>query len=280
VCLLQDLLSSNQELQARLSILTEKRLRMSKQATTLESEIKRLESTGSGMQTDMGRLNDLIGKHVTMHQELQQVNSAMEADFVAQLKDLESESVAMDTKISEVVMRKDEVLDEIMEAERQMLLWEKKVQLEKETQAALDPQVGMGEVHAMEKEIHRMTLRASTLKAEKERLIKEIERGVHKREVLSLRFKSAPKPSKAATGETKKADGAGEMTKASLTKKLASMKKTVRASANSVSEYDNAILERKSNLEEMTAKLEELTAMYGDAEEKANELQNSINMQL
>jgi hypothetical protein len=30
----------------------------------------------------------------------------------------------------------------------------------------------------------------------------------------------------------------------------------------------------------MTAKLEELTAMYGDAEEKANELQNSINMQL
>jgi chromosome segregation ATPase len=159
-----------------------------------------------------------------------------------------------------------------------MLLWEKKVQLEKETQAALDPQVGLSEVHAMEKEIHRMTLRASTLKGEKERLIKEIERGVHKRETLSLRYKAAPKPSKAASGGKKKEKA--EMTKASLTKKLTALKKTVRTSANSVSEYDNAIAERKENLEVMTAQLEELTAKYGAAEETANELQNEINAQL
>ena len=34
------------------------------------------------------------------------------------------------------------LLDDIMETERQLLLWEKKIQLEKETQAALDPEVG------------------------------------------------------------------------------------------------------------------------------------------
>ena len=51
------------------------------------------------------------------------------------------------------------LLDDIMETERQLLLWEKKIQLEKETQAALDPEVGMQEIHAMEKEIHRMKLR-------------------------------------------------------------------------------------------------------------------------
>ena len=44
------------------------------------------------------------------------------------------------------------LLEEIVETERQLLLWEKKIQLERETQAALDPEVGMAEIKAMEKE--------------------------------------------------------------------------------------------------------------------------------
>jgi len=35
------------------------------------------------------------------------------------------------------------------------MLWEKKIELERETQAALDPEAGMAECRAMEKEIHR-----------------------------------------------------------------------------------------------------------------------------
>lgn len=50
-----------------------------------------------------------------------------------------------------------QVLDEILETERQALLWEKKIELEKEAQAALDPQAGMAECGAMEREIHRYT---------------------------------------------------------------------------------------------------------------------------
>ena len=53
----------------------------------------------------------------------------------------QAESVAAEKKLAAVVEKKDSLLDEIMEAERQLLLWEKKIQLEKETQAALDPEV-------------------------------------------------------------------------------------------------------------------------------------------
>lgn len=35
------------------------------------------------------------------------------------------------------------------------MLWEKKIELEKETQAALDPEAGMAECRGMEREIHR-----------------------------------------------------------------------------------------------------------------------------
>lgn len=43
-----------------------------------------------------------------------------------------------------------------MQAERQILLWERKIQLEKEMQDALDPNIGQQEIVAMRKEIHRM----------------------------------------------------------------------------------------------------------------------------
>jgi hypothetical protein len=49
--------------------------------------------------------------------------------------------------------RQNEILSEIVETERQLLLWGKKIQLEKETQAALDPEAGKGEVKGMEREV-------------------------------------------------------------------------------------------------------------------------------
>ncbi len=36
---------------------------------------------------------------------------------------------------------KAQLLEDILDAERQVMLWEKKIQLEKDTQAALDPSV-------------------------------------------------------------------------------------------------------------------------------------------
>jgi hypothetical protein len=41
---------------------------------------------------------------------------------------------------------KAELMQEIQECERQILLWERKYQLEKEMQEALDPNVGQSEI--------------------------------------------------------------------------------------------------------------------------------------
>ena len=45
----------------------------------------------------------------------------------------------------ELVAERKRLLDDVSEQERQLMLWAKKTKLEKETQAALDPEVGMAE---------------------------------------------------------------------------------------------------------------------------------------
>ena len=50
-----------------------------------------------------------------------------------------------------------------LQTERQIMLWERKIQLEKEMKDVLDPTVGQDVVGEMKKEIHRMTLRHEEL---------------------------------------------------------------------------------------------------------------------
>ena len=63
---------------------------------------------------------------------------------------------------------KADILAEIVEAERQILLWERKIQLEKEMQDALDPNIGQHEIVAMKKELHRMELKFDSLRKKQE----------------------------------------------------------------------------------------------------------------
>ena len=50
-------------------------------------------------------------------------------------------SVGLEAQIATLKEDKAKLLGDILEAERQVLMWEKKIQLEKETQDALDPTV-------------------------------------------------------------------------------------------------------------------------------------------
>lgn len=67
------------------------------------------------------------------------------------------------------------MLSEIIEAEREIMLWERKIQLEREMHEVLDPEAGQDVVSAMKKEIHRMELRYADLMKIQERLIQVLE---------------------------------------------------------------------------------------------------------
>ena len=100
------------------------------------------------------------------------------------------------------------MLAEVVEAER-IMLWERKIQLEKETQAALDPDVGEDVVSAMRREISRMERRDAELTRRQEQLMKEMERSVYKRELIQTKAKLAKSREKEGGDGKNRGSGSG-----------------------------------------------------------------------
>jgi hypothetical protein len=106
-----------------------------------------------------------------------------------------------------------------------MMLWEKKIQLAKETQAALDPNVGASEIRDMESEIHRMKLRYTSMMKVQEKMISEMEQSVYRRESISMRTRT-------------KGNGGGQL---ALHKQIADLTKKIKQTAYDVQECDKGI---------------------------------------
>ena len=61
-------------------------------------------------------------------------------------QDAERESIELQDNLDGVKEEKERLLNSLIEAERQIMLWEKKTQLAKETREAVDSDVGQGEM--------------------------------------------------------------------------------------------------------------------------------------
>lgn len=263
----------NNEYQARVTILTQQNTRLAKESRSLKTEVKVANQTNVELSKDIAKLNTFISSNHEEEGHLQTQNYIIEHDFVEELKLMERDSMALQAIISDTKIKKAHLLDEIMEMERQALLWEKKIQLDKETRDALDPSVGQQETQGMEREIHRMQLRLSALQREQERLSSEMERAITKRAVIANRFKGKAQQSTAPSGKSKSV----EFTNASIKKKIGALKKDARIQAEESTRYTEMIEERKAQLHEMASDLERTTTQYSTTEELSHQLQGEIN---
>ena len=73
-----------------------------------------------------------------------------------------------------------------------MMLWQRKIELEREMNDVLDPSVGGDVVGAMKKEIHRMLVRAGELARIQESRLLVLERSIAKRDTISLKVCTSP----------------------------------------------------------------------------------------
>jgi coiled-coil domain-containing protein 40 len=293
----------NNELKARLTVLTQQQLRLVKELNNLKHEVKSQYTANHDMQKDISKLNSLINANQQQEGALQNENYVLEIESVEELKELERESIALQGSIDEVKREKGKLLDDIMETERQALLWEKKIQLDKETKAALDPTIGQAETQSMEREIHRMELRLEALKREQERLVCEMERAIAKRSTIETRYKGGRSSAgtSLATGSVtggtragstkggklgatggatvggKGGGGAGDMTQIGLKKRINLLKKEARELTAETTHYSGAIEEKRAIFSEMTSQLERATTEYNSLEENNRDLQGAIN---
>lgn len=179
------------ELGSHVLLLDQKRLRLESSTESQRTDLRRLRAAISTMHEDMGRINALIAKNAALSSKLAAATATAAAAFSEELREMQREAAAAEAKVSSIREEKARLLEELLECERQVLLWEKKIALEREMQEAIDPRVGQAEIAGMEKEIHRMRMRQEALKREQERLVGEMERAIAKREAIAMKNASA-----------------------------------------------------------------------------------------
>merc|ERR1719392_9503 len=150
----------------------------------------------------------------------------------------------MERNVAAVKDEKNQMNQDILESERQVLLWERKITLEKEMQAALDPNVRQADSSAMKKEIHRMELRLDQLKRRQEQMIVEMERAIHKRDTIALKLEPKAKKSKTAASA------------ANLKRQVQSLKNNLRLCTQANTDTEQKIGDAEAELEQLTKTIE------------------------
>ncbi|KAL3671408.1 hypothetical protein V7S43_003334 [Phytophthora oleae] len=263
----QELSERNQERKSKTSVLEQKQLRLQHELHEMQRELKDLSNGIASLHADTGRLNELISRQGTRHDDLLNSNHSLELEFARELRELEATSVQMEARAAALRQEKQELLTRVVEVERQLMLWEKKIQLEKETQAALDPEVGQAEARSMEKEIHRMRLRLEALQRSQEQMLQDMEQAVHKRDLIALR------------GRSKKEQEA-DLTFAALTAKVSTLQNQLRKSERDGARLDKSIRSQLVSGEDVSFQLEKVSAELKVDEERGLALQREINTSL
>ncbi|XP_044044651.1 coiled-coil domain-containing protein 40 [Siniperca chuatsi] len=175
------------KLQTEYTGMQQKKIRLESQIEVEHREEMELEKNAKMLRGDLLKLNTLLSKNAQLSLALEQQNALMETDFLQRLKEAERESIEMQIKHEKTQEEKERLLNSLVEAERQIMLWEKKTQLVKETRSAVDSEVGQGDIRMMKAEIHRMEVRLNQLMKQQEQLLRESEATVARRETIVLR---------------------------------------------------------------------------------------------
>ena len=187
---------------------------------------------------EMNKLNDLIYQNNERQEKLTNDNFNIEMEFKQKLKEMENESIKLENQITQLKEQKSDILIDVIDAEKQILLWERKYQLEKEMQDTLDPTIGQTEIVAMKKEIHRMQLQYELFRKEQEKLIKDMERSVFKRETIQLKY--LPK--------VEKKNAQDRSSQGKLSRQIANLKQNLKHTTEQTMQLDTAIDQRKREI--------------------------------
>ena len=129
----------------------QKKARLNANYKGFDKEIADIKIDLKGLQQEMNKLNDRLAVNSDKKHKLENENINLESEFVEKLKEMEKEAIKLEVNIDKIREEKAELMNEIVECERQILLWERKYQLEKEMQEALDPNVGQSEIEDLKK---------------------------------------------------------------------------------------------------------------------------------
>ncbi|KAL5246650.1 hypothetical protein ACHWQZ_G018758 [Mnemiopsis leidyi] len=238
------------------TILQQKKMRIDTELETTARETKEQEASIRTLQNDMTKLNVLINKKTGEKETKQQDTILMENDFIETLREHEAKSIAMQNQVDSLTEEKERLLGSLVDSERQIMLWEKKIQLAKETRSTVDTEYGQGELKAMKCEIHRMQVRYNQLMRQQELLIQEMEKAVGRRETITTR------------GDAMVKQGKKTETKGTLKKKVTELRKKVKSLAQEASNCDSEIHKLQEHQGALAQTLEDKSSNCKELQQK------------
>nr|CDS29578.1 coiled coil domain containing protein 40 [Hymenolepis microstoma] len=236
--------------QVYLSVLNRKKLRLDSEINSIEKEKAQLSREVERLQNSMTRLNKCIYEQRSSSDAIEQENRFAEEDFILRIREKETQAVEAEAHLEEAVRDKEDLLADLLETERHILLWEKKVQLVNETRQAVDSASGLAELKAIRTEIHRMEVKKAQIARQQEQLIRALEHSVQKREFIMVRNECA-----------KNAKSKETLTKHNLQREIEYLRGQIVSFEKSAKKFDDECLK----LEAESRKLE------GDLKSKCND---------
>jgi chromosome segregation ATPase len=185
-----------QKIRAKQTILTQKKNRLDGDTIKEREVIAEMSTSMRHMHSEMVKLNSTISENGKLEKTLADTNFDMENKILASLQEREREALKLEDTIRDLREKKRDLLDELLEVERAIRYWSKKIELQKEIQEAVDPEVGQEEITRMKKEIHIMEQRLIILKRNARAKVEDMERAILKRAIILDKGNAATKNAK------------------------------------------------------------------------------------
>ncbi|CAF0990364.1 unnamed protein product [Rotaria sordida] len=254
----QDMLEKETDsMKLKHTILMSRKLRTENTIKNMETDCTHLKRQIELLRLDLERLNKLIYKEGTNKTTLERNKLLSESDFVRELREAEKDAVHMETQLDEIRKERENLLANLVEAEKQIMFWERKIQLAKEMKSAVDSETGQGEIRAMKSEIHRMQVRYEQLLRQQEKLIRDMETSVSRRDTIITRgeFQQKLPQNKAIMQST-------------VQKKITDLQRKIRETTQQGVELEQQLDEYKNNQQEYVARM---TQLGTERDESTNE---------
>ena len=228
-------------------ILDRKKLRLNENYSMHEKEIKEIEfSLKQLREYEMMKFGKLLGKNMDSNQALEHQIFDVEIQFKEKLTQMENESVKLEMEIEVLREEKSDTLAQIIETERQIHLWERKIELQEQMQRIIKPESGLKEIDEMKSYIHRQKLLYKKLLAEQEDVIKNMERSVQRRDFIKVRYPI----DEFGTGDVKN--------KVNKTKEINDLQEQINHINRRKKEYSNKINSTKNAVEDINNNINQL----------------------
>ncbi|KAL1780256.1 coiled-coil domain-containing protein 40 isoform X1 [Sigmodon hispidus] len=258
------------QLKKEMHIMEQKKLRIENKIEQEKKEQKEIHQHMKDLDNDLSKLNMLMDKNRCSSEQLQQSNLVTETEFVRTLKDAERETIQMQEKLTQLREEKATLLNSLVEAEHQIMLWEKKIQLAKEMRASVDSDTGQTEIRAMKAEIHRMKVKHGQLLKQQEKMIHDMEMAVARRETIVIQAEGQSKIDKKIITRTdfhhqqmelrRKIRDMHKATEES-TKTILELEETQKLLSNSLQEKQQSLSDMQSDVDVLEDEINKLTAL-------------------